>query len=171
MSRSAKVRLGWGDGEYDFRLAIAQLDEFDDLCKVGPGHALGLIQAGVYGNWKPRMVREAIRLGLIGGGTDVHQAQRLVKRYVDARPLAENLITAQAVLLAAVVGCDEEPVPEPSGEGLNRSHSLTGASGSDGSTKLEPSSGSAAPTCATAASGSSPTPSTAGAKRTRPRKP
>ena len=70
MSRSAKVRLEWGDGEYDFRLAIGQLDEYDDLTGCGPGFALGLIQTGPFANWKPKMVREAIRLGLIGGGME-----------------------------------------------------------------------------------------------------
>ena len=166
MSRSAKVRLEWGDGEYDFRLAIGQLDEYDDLTGVGPGHALGLIRAGMFANWKPKMVREAIRLGLIGGGMEPHQALRLVKRYVDARPIGESLATAQAVLLASVVGAPGEPVPELSGTGSDRSPSQTDASGSEASTPQVPPLASAAPTCATAPSGSLLTPAMAGARRT-----
>ena len=166
MTRSAKVRLEWGDGEYDFRLAIAQLDEYDDLTGCGPGYALGMIQAGVYANWKPKMIREAIRLGLIGGGMEAFTALRLVKRYVDARPLAENLPIAQAVLLASVAGSEEEPIPEGSGEGPDRSPSLADASGSEGSTRPAPPSASAGATSETAPSGSSATRSTAGRKRT-----
>jgi hypothetical protein len=170
MSRSAKVRLDWAGGNYDFRLAIGELDEYDDLTGCGPGFALGLLQAGVYANWKPKMVREAIRLGLIGGGLDPHQALRLVKRHVDARPISENLLTAQAILLACVVGCEEEPVPEGSGEGSDRSPFQTDASGSDDSTPPAPPSGGPAPTSETAPSGSSGTRSRAGRTRTAPPK-
>ena len=170
MSRSAKVRLEWADGEYDFRLSIGQLDEFDDLTGVGPGHALAHIRAGVFGAWKAKWVREAIRLGLIGGGLDPHQALRLVKRYFDGQPIAPHLPTAQAVLLASVVGVEDEPVPESSGEGLDRSPSPADASGLDASISPAPSSASADPRCGIAASGSSATPSTAGKRRTRPAK-
>ena len=166
MSRSAKVRLEWGDGEYDFRLAIGQLDEYDDLTGCGPGYALGLIRAGVFANWKPKMVREAIRLGLIGGGMDPHQALRLVKRYVDARPMSESLATAQAVLLASVIGAPEEAVPELSGKGSDRSPSQMDASGSDSSTPQAPPSGSVEATFETAPSGSLLTPAMVGARRT-----
>ena len=166
MSRSAKVRLEWGDGDYDFRLSIGQLDEYDDLTGCGPGYALGLIRAGAFANWKPKMVREAIRLGLIGGGMDPHQALRLVKRYVDARPLGESLATAQAVLLAAVVGAPEEPIPELSGTGSDRSPSQTDASGSEVSTPPAPPSGSTELQSATAPSGRLLTPAMVGARRT-----
>ncbi len=166
MSRSAKVRLEWGDGEHDFRLSIGQLEEYDELTGCGPGYALGLIRGGMFANWKPKMVREAIRLGLIGGGMDPHQAMRLVKRYVDARPLGESLATAQAVLLASVVGCEEEPLPELSGTGSDRSPSQTDASGSEASTPQAPPLASTEPQSGTAPSGSLLTPAMVGARRT-----
>ena len=166
MSRSAKVRLEWGEGEDAFRLAIGQLDEYDELTGCGPGHALGLIRAGLYANWKPKMVREAIRLGLIGAGMDPHGALRLVKRYVDARPIGESLATAQAVLLASVVGAPEEPIPERSGKGSDRSPSQLDASGSEPSTPPGPPSGSAGTKSGPAPSGNLLTPAMVGARRT-----
>ncbi|MHB8283905.1 MAG: gene transfer agent family protein [Caulobacteraceae bacterium] len=171
MSRSAKVRLSWGGDERTFKLGVGELDEFDALCDIGPGYALALIEsAGVHGNWRAKHIREAIRLGLIGGGIDQHQALRLVKRYVDGRPLGENLATAANILRAAIVGVPDDPVPGLSGEGSNASLSPEGASGSDNSTKPEPPSASAFATSKTVLSGSSATPSKGGDAPTGRRK-
>lgn len=171
MSRSAKVRLTWGGDERTFRLGVGELDELDALCDIGPGYALALIEsAGVHGNWRAKHIRETIRLGLIGGGLDQHVALRLVKRYVDAKPLGENLTTAANILRAAIVGVPDDPVPGLSGEGSNASLSPEGASGSASSTNQEPPSASASPTSKPALSGSSPTPSKAGDAPTGRRK-
>ena len=123
MSRTGKVRLTWADGDYDFALKIDQLNELETLTssddaaqRVGPGHMLGQLIAGVYGNWKARWLHDIIRLGLIGGGMEPVPALRLVRRYVDVRPLSESLEPAKAILMAAIVGGDEDEPGEIEGE-------------------------------------------------------
>lgn len=108
MSRSADVTLAWADGEYKFRLAIGQLRELQEKCSAGPQTILTRLATGA---WMLDDVREAIRLGLIGGGLKPAEALTLVQRYVDDRPLAENVATAQAVVLVAVFGAPDEPLP------------------------------------------------------------
>lgn len=166
MSRSARVAFDWGDGHHEFRLAIDQLDELDQLCGVGPGYALGLISAGTHGNWKAKWIREVIRLGLIGGGAAPVAALQLVRTYVDARPLEENIFAAHAILAASVVGVEDDAPGEPEGAAATAPNSQTVASASPSSTATAPRSDSRRKTSAAAPSGSSPPPSPAGGRRT-----
>ena len=129
------MKLDWADGEHAFRLGMGELEELDENCGVGPGYALGLIEAGLNGNWKAKMVREVIRLGLIGAGTDPVAALNLVRRYVDDRPLGESLLTAQMVLSACVAGGPEDDPPgESAGEPTESDRSPEAASVSPTST-------------------------------------
>lgn len=107
MSSDGSVTLKWADGEHDFRLPIGQLRELQRTCDAGPLQILDRI-----GNraWRLDDIRETIRLGLIGGGMDPMGALDRVLNYVDARPLMESVSTAQAVLIAALVGVPEDPV-------------------------------------------------------------
>ena len=107
VSRKAKIDLTWADGEYTFRLPIAQLEELQEKCGAGPP---AIFQRLCASSWMVRDVRETIRLGLIGGGMAPAKALSLVQRYVDERPLGENAPTAQAILLAAIIGVEDEPV-------------------------------------------------------------
>jgi hypothetical protein len=118
MSRSAKITLTWGDGEYTFRLRIAELVELQEKCDAGPAFILERLATG---RWKVEDIRETIRLGLIGGaggdkGFSPSKATTLVQRYVDARPLQENINHAYAILAASVVGHEDEPLGKPKGE-------------------------------------------------------
>ena len=106
MTASAKITLLWGDGDRAFRLAIGQLRELQDKCDAGPAEILGRLSNGT---WRVDDIRETLRLGLIGGGTTPTDALVLTARYVDNRPLMENVMPAQAVLLAAIVGEEEQP--------------------------------------------------------------
>jgi hypothetical protein len=107
MSRDGSISLTWGDGEHRFRLAIGQLRELQEKCDAGPAEIAGRLTDG---RWRVNDVREAVRLGLIGGGMVPAEAYRLTARYVDERPLLESVPVAQAVLMAALVGAPEEPV-------------------------------------------------------------
>lgn len=114
MSRSARIDLTWADGagehedgKYRFRLPITQLEELQEKCDAGPPT---IFQRLCSASWMVRDVRETIRLGLIGGGMSPAKALGLVQRYVDDRPLGENAPTAQAILLAAIIGVEDEPV-------------------------------------------------------------
>lgn len=119
MSRSGKLELAWGDGagaggdgHYPFRLAISQLEELQEKCDAGPQQIMRRLSDGT---WRTYDVRETIRLGLIGGGLEPAKALSLTKRYVDERPLAENVMTAQLVIMAAVVGVPDEPLGKTDG--------------------------------------------------------
>lgn len=119
MSRSGKIELPWadgagagGDGKYPFRLAISQLEELQEKCDAGPQQIMRRLSDGT---WRTYDVRETIRIGLIGGGMEPAKALSLTKRYVDERPLAENVVTAQFVIMAAVVGVPDEPLGKADG--------------------------------------------------------
>lgn len=109
MSRLGAVTLEFADGEYPFRLRMAQLIELDETCQVGPQRMLIDFAES---NGRTKWIREIIRLGLIGGGLKPVEASRLVKSYVDERPLMESVLHAQVILSAAVVGMPEDSPPE-----------------------------------------------------------
>lgn len=106
---NAKFSTPWGDGDRDFRLAIAQLEELQEKCNAGPREIFDRLARGA---WRLADIREPIRLGLIGAGVKPIEALSLVRRYVEARPLLENVTIAQAIIAAALVG----PVDDPAGK-------------------------------------------------------
>lgn len=108
MSRLAQIRLTWADDDYIFRLPIKQLIELQEACDAGPSYIMARLEQNA---WKVEDVRETIRLGLIGGGLKPEQALKLVRNYVDERPLLESAIVAQAIIAAAIVGVEEEQPP------------------------------------------------------------
>lgn len=107
MSRDGSIAIVWGDGEHRFRLPIGQLRELQEKCDAGPAFIHSRLAMGT---WRIDDIRETLRLGLIGGGMPPDQAHVLTVRYVDARPLLENVPAAMSVLLAALVGAPDEPV-------------------------------------------------------------
>ncbi len=169
MSRSGKVRAPWAGERRDFKLGIDQLDELDDLCKVGPGHLLSLVSA-IGGNWKARQLREVLRLGLIGGGMAPPAAMLLVERYFDQEktPLSDSLSTVQLVLMACVVGSEDDEPGELSGEGTPNPFPMDG---SDSAASTRSPAPSASPMSEPSASGSSTGSTPAGDAPTAPTKP
>lgn len=123
MSRSAEVELAFGDGQYLFRLPVGQLRELQEKCACGPMPILQRLSSSA---WRIDDVRETIRLGLIGGGMTPPAALKLVERYVDARPWGECVPTAQAVLLAAVIGAGDQDDPVGKAEGAETQSQPTG---------------------------------------------
>lgn len=118
MSADAKITLQWGEGETVFRLAIGELRELQAKLDAGPQ---ALWTRLMDGSWKVDDLVETIRLALIGGGTSPADARRLVDYYVIGRPLLESRSTAIAVLGAALIGVQDDPVgkeaaPEPAPE-------------------------------------------------------
>ena len=79
-------------------------------------------------------LRETIRLGLIGGGMDPLDALVLVKRYVDDRPLMENVLPAWRILSAALMG----PEDDAPGKEAAPAAATESASNSAASTAAEP---------------------------------
>jgi hypothetical protein len=123
MSRHGDVTLAWADGEYTFRLAIAQLRELQEKCDAGP---LELYRRMFSGKWRLDDVRETIRLGLIGGGqVPPAAALKLVIRYVDDRPLMESVDVARVVLGVILLPIEDDPLKkaDPAGEAKSQQNS------------------------------------------------
>lgn len=105
MSRNASVTLTWGDGDHLFKLPWGQLAQLQEACDAGPFVILGRLSDGT---WKVQDIASVIRFGLIGGGMKPVDALKLVRTYVEDRPPMENVLTAQAILAAGVMGAPDE---------------------------------------------------------------
>ena len=109
--RVTHIDLTCLDGEtYRFHVRVGELRELQDKCDAGPAV---VYQRLVSGLWRLEDLRETIRLGLIGGGMAPTDAAKLVKNYVDARPLAESVPVATAILGALLVGVEEVMKDKP----------------------------------------------------------
>lgn len=107
--RGGRIEFDWADGTYSFRLAWGQLSELQEKCDAGPYVVLNRLHNG---SWRIEDITNIIRLGLIGGGLQPSAALKLVRAYVEDRPPMENLIPAQVILSAALMGAPEENVGE-----------------------------------------------------------
>lgn len=130
MSRDAKLELDFGDGMHVFRLAWGQLAELQESCDAGPFVIHNRLMDG---SWRLNDIRETIRYGLIGGGMPPHDALKIVRQYVEARPPTENLIYAQLILSAGLMGAPEEKVGEPKAANRAMKKSTTSRTGKSGS--------------------------------------
>lgn len=91
----------FGDDNYEFRLGVEQIRELERKTEAGVYQVFRRI---VGGSWFADDVRETIRLGLIGGGTEAVKALRLVRTYVDGKPLADAAPLATRILQSALFG-------------------------------------------------------------------
>lgn len=116
---NGRIELAWGDGDHAFNVAkIGQALELEEKCG-SPGQPCGLMEILTRlreQRWRINDIRETIRIGLIGGGKKPLDALSLVKRYVDDRPLAENVQLAQVILIAAIVGVPGDEVGKDEAE-------------------------------------------------------
>lgn len=102
-----ETTFDWADGTYKFALRLKELEELQEKADSGP---LALFSRVRDEKWCVGDLRETIRLGLIGGGTEPGRALTLVRRYVDGRPLIESTMPALAILAAAIWGvADDQP--------------------------------------------------------------
>lgn len=123
------VSFDWADGHYTFRLAIGGWRELRDKTGAGPYE---LYERAVRRRWFVDDLREVIRLGLIGGGTEPVAALKLVQAYVEERPLLESVPVALAIMSAALVA----PEGDQPKKGKGRRAKTTGRSASPTSTEL-----------------------------------
>lgn len=137
---STELTLAFADGEYRFRLGLAQLAAIEDRC--GPiGEVYSRLMRGRYlvdghplGNaaeaaFKLADVQEVIRHGLIGGGAGLVngletpvgplKADALCRDYITSRPLLEGWSLAVAILGALMEGFTPPKAPpaKPAGKG------------------------------------------------------
>jgi len=106
-SRRQDITLSFGDGEYRFKMGIGEFERLQEKCDAGPPHVLERLTTN---RWMISDIRETIRLGLEGGGTAPAIVIGLIRRYVDGRAPAENLPLAQMILLAGIMGVEDEPL-------------------------------------------------------------
>jgi hypothetical protein len=134
--RTSKVTLEWGDGEYDFKLGIGELEELEvatrrvrnadgEYVYMGP---IAMHESLRDGTCLVRDVREVLRIGLIGGGTKPADARNLVKRYFDEVPdFLVNRQIAALIVGAVLAGYDIEPLGKAEEErGTKETPSTTG---------------------------------------------
>lgn len=106
-----KITKEFADGTYSFRLAYGQWLELQEAVNCGP---LELYVNLLQRKWRVQQLREIIRIGLIGGGATPADALRLVKRYVEDRPMLESVQLALEIVAASLTL--PEGVEAPAGE-------------------------------------------------------
>lgn len=127
--RHGEVSFDWADGHHAFRLSIGGWRELRDKTGAGPYE---IYERVVRRRWFVDDIREVIRLGLIGGGTEPVAALKLVQSYVDERPLLESVPVALAIMSAALVA----PEGDQPKKGKRRRGKTTDRSASPTSTGL-----------------------------------
>lgn len=103
------VIVVWPGGEHEMRLALAQLEGLQSKLDAGPEFLLNRIRLG---QWKAADLFEVLRWGLIGGGMERLEAEKLMQRVIDQHPLGEFKGPALEVLSHAVFGPADDPVGE-----------------------------------------------------------
>lgn len=98
----------WATGTFSFRLAYGQWLELQEALNCGP---LELYVDLLQRKWRVQHLREIIRIGLIGGGTNPADALRLVKRYVEDRPIIESVQLALEIVAASLTLPEGAEVP------------------------------------------------------------
>lgn len=137
MSRSAEISLAFGGEDRLFRLPLGRLRALQEKTDCGP---MELLRRFLAGEWRVDDLRETIFQGLVGGGMGQGEATTLLKASFDDLPLQPFVTVAQAIVMAAVVGAEDEDLGEPEGEGHPTPPSPEESSGSPPSTEAAPSS-------------------------------
>lgn len=133
--RSVDVTLRWGDGDHHFNIArIKHVAELERKCGCGIAEVFERLRSG---KWYHHDVRETIRIGLIGGGSDPIQALALVEMYVDGQPWEMSVRVAFAIIAAAMVGVPGDEVGKKARAGRAK-RKATPASSSPQSMAKEP---------------------------------
>ncbi|MDX0230243.1 gene transfer agent family protein [Sinorhizobium meliloti] len=115
--RDARITREFADGVYDFCLNYGAIRLLQEARDMGPMIIFGNLQAGT---WRIEDIREVIRCGLIGAGMAPSRAVKLCELYVESRPPMENMVLAQLILNAGLIGAPEEPVGEDSAASLKQ---------------------------------------------------
>jgi len=94
----------FGGSDRVFGRRIGEMGEVATLCGAGVGE---IYQRVATLRYRLADLRETIRLGLIGGDAPPGEADMLVSRYVDGRPIGEYMQLAADILIALHSGARE----------------------------------------------------------------
>lgn len=112
MNDQITLNAFFGNRERSFCLTDAMLAELERIANLGVG---ALYYQFVNGAYPANLLREVIRLGLVGAGMDPEEAKRLCDAYAANRPLSETFPLAFEILDARWSGVEvgaEEPDAE-----------------------------------------------------------
>lgn len=135
MGRSAEFMAEFGGEDRLFRLPIGRLRAVQEKCDAGP---MELLQRFLNGTYRIDDVRETLLQGLVGGGMNTADAARLMKSNFDDLPLTPFIVLAQGVMMAVLVGAEDETLGEPEGEAEQKTPSPVESSASPASTAPPP---------------------------------
>lgn len=106
--------LQWPGGEHDFALPLGQLRALQDATNSGPEEVFNRLRLGT---WRVNDMIDTIRLGLVGAGEmDAAEASKTVIALFDQHPAMDFKLTAIAILAAALIGVEDDPVGEAEGQ-------------------------------------------------------
>ena len=105
--------LIWLGGEHEFALDIGGLRALQTACDAGPQQILNRVATGT---WRVDDLFQTIRLGLVGGGMAAGEATRLTEATFKSHALMQFRPTAQAILVAALIGDPDDALGEAKGE-------------------------------------------------------
>ncbi|MGH7020667.1 MAG: gene transfer agent family protein [Brevundimonas sp.] len=106
MGLKTEVRVDFAGERRSFDLSpIGCVRRLQDACDAGPQFILNRLFDG---SWKDHDLREPIIQGLVGAGMGQRDAQDLVEKWVDPEPKRQFIPVAQAVLMAWLVGAEDE---------------------------------------------------------------
>ncbi len=128
MSRDGSCEVPFNGQRTMFKLAWRELMKIQEACDAGPYVVLDRL---VSGRWRLQDISEVIKWGLIGAGMPQAEALKLVETEVQGRPPLENLVVAQTVLGAGVVGALEEEVGKKSEAASQEGSNLSRTESSD----------------------------------------
>jgi hypothetical protein len=91
----------WANDERRFFLGIGELIALEDKRNAGLAEIYRRLSSL---DWRLDDVRETIRLGLMGAGTDAPIARRIVESHVTPGQIALAAVLAQSIIGAALAG-------------------------------------------------------------------
>jgi len=103
-----EVEALFGDGAHRFRLTIGGAEELEERCKQG---VPVILRAVASDSATTTMIRETLRLGLVGAGMAPERALLMMARYAETG-VGRLRDVAFAILAAFWLGVEDDPPPK-----------------------------------------------------------
>lgn len=93
----------YAGAERKFRLRVADILDLEEATKRPISELYGAI---IGQKFRIEDIRQTVVRGLVGGGSPVDEAKRLVSERIDALPLIEHVIIAQSLMVITMTGIE-----------------------------------------------------------------